>query len=119
MSVIFDGVTLTGAYAGNEAEVAKEFRSGISLFISYTKGDETTMEIKIEFSPQSDTEGAEDWYQETSDSGGTITLFERQFTGTGLYKVDVPGTPKEDKIRISVKGTGGGPTGTVSIDASA
>lgn len=84
--------------------------------VRYTKGDETSLQMKVETS----VDNGVTWDQQTveSVSGGTITptLAERSYTVSGNYAGNV--TPvKAEIIRFSVKATAGTPTGTVTIIA--
>lgn len=88
----------------------------LGIFVEYTKGDETSLQLKIE----SSIDGGATYAQQTAEatSGGTVTvtLAERTFVGTGNYWVIV--TPiKAYQIKISVKTTAGTPTGTVGVRA--
>lgn len=92
----------------------------LGINIAYTKGGETTISMKVEVS----TDGGTTWYQQTTEtpSGGTISvaLGERSYTGTGNYsttvspiKVATSDTGSKGQIRVSLKGVGGTPSGTV------
>lgn len=88
----------------------------LGILVKYTKGDETSLQVKVESSIDAGTT----YGQQTAESasGGTITvsLAERTFTATGNYWITI--TPfKADTVKISSKMTGGTPTGTVGIDA--
>lgn len=90
----------------------------IGVLVKYTKGDENSIQVKIE----SSIDGGTTYGQQTVETatGGTVTpsLAERTFTATGNYWFLV--NPfKADTVKISVKSTGGTPTGTVGIDALA
>lgn len=47
---IFDAVALTAAYAANQVEQPRENKTTTFLWIDYTKGDETSMELLVEYS---------------------------------------------------------------------
>lgn len=94
----------------------------VGLMVSYTKGDETSIELKVE----SSIDGGSTFYQQItqSPSGGTITIV------PGIYSITAASYPsgtsnitfvispiKGDVLRVSVKSTGGTPTGTVGITA--
>lgn len=88
----------------------------VGVNVLYTKGDETSLQVKLEISIDG---GATFAQQETETiSGGTITatLAERSYSTTGNYAFTVSPV-KGDQIKISVKMTGGTPTGTVGIQA--
>lgn len=88
----------------------------LGVLVKYTKGDENSIEVKVE----SSIDGGTTYGQQVAEtaSGGTITssLAARTFSATGNYWFLV--NPfKADTVKISVKSTGGTPTGTVGIDA--
>ena len=88
----------------------------LGILVQYTKGDETSLEVKVESSIDAGTIYAQQTVE--SATGGTITvsLAERQFIATGNYWIVIHPF-KSDTVKISVKMTGGTPTGTVGIDA--
>lgn len=75
----------------------------LQLYVDFTKGSLTSLELKIEFSPD-----ATNWYQETTlaVSGGTQTVTVSEYTTTsgGSFRLEVP--IKDKFIRVSGKGTG-------------
>ena len=93
----------------------------IGLEVTYTKGDETSIEIKVESSIDAGTTYAQQVTQSTS--GGTTTLAPAIYTMTAASAATVQVftiiiTPiKGDIIKVSTKATGGTPTGTVGIKA--
>ena len=106
---------LTGSYVAGTVFSSDE-HNALGIMVSYTKGDETSLDMKIEAS----IDGGTTYAQQTVEaaSGGTITPSPaiRQFTATGNYWV-VISPIKAQLIKISVKATGGTPTGTVGISA--
>lgn len=123
--VIANGVTLTDTYQAATVMSIDE-HNFLGLLVKYTKGDETTMELKVEVS----VDGGTTWYRQTVESptGGSIavTAAERVYTGTGNYATNitplkVPMTPTgsaKGQIRVSYKGTGSTPTGTLTLTAT-
>lgn len=104
---------LTSAYV-EAGRVGLDVHNYVGWTVRYTKGDETSLQMKIETSIDSGVT----WDQQTVESvtGGTITvtLAERSYTASGNYAGNV--TPvKAGIMRFSVKATGGTPTGTVTI----
>lgn len=86
--------------------------------LKYVKGDETTIELKLEFSHTVDLPGAEVWHQETEFSAAApavASLKERQFSATGNYLIPIQQIGGVDKLRVSVKRTGGTGTGIVTV----
>lgn len=106
---------LTGAYV-EAGRVGLEHHNYVGWTVRYTKGDETSLQMKVETS----VDAGVTWDQQTveSVSGGTITptLAERSYTVSGNYAGNVTPT-KAQIIRFSVKATAGTPTGTVTIIA--
>lgn len=105
----------TGAYvAGTVVGMSKH--NALAVEITYTKGDETSLQVKIEAS----IDGTNYFQQVTeSTSGGTITdtAGERSFSATGNYALFISPI-RANSVRISVKATAGTPTGTVGIKAT-
>lgn len=91
----------------------------VGVQIAYSKGDETSVQVKVELSIDG---GLTYGQQETeSVSGGTITatLGERSYGASGTYAF-ILNPLKGDLLKISVKATGGTPVGgTVGIKAVA
>lgn len=89
-------------------------KNQVILLVNFTKGSLTSMEMKIDFSPDSVT-----YYQETSlaisGGTGTVSLFEYTFTATGTYRIAVP--IKDRYMKVSVKGTGTATSSLCQIDA--
>lgn len=106
---------LTGSYVAGTAFSVDE-HNFLGILVDYTKGDETSMQLKIE----SSIDGGTTYGQQVAEatSGGTITpsLAERTFSATGKYWVVVHPL-KADAIKISAKATGGTPTGTLAVSA--
>lgn len=87
------------------------------ILVKYTKGDETSIQLKIETSSDDGTTYGQQ-SAEGSPSSGNIAIDSayRTFTATGNYWITVHPL-KADTVKISVKSTGGTPTGTVGVDA--
>jgi hypothetical protein len=106
---------LTGSYV-EAGRVGLDTQNFVGYTIRYTKGDETSLQMKIETS----VDGGTTWDQQTTEiaTGGSIavTLAERTYTGSGNY-AGIVSPIKADVIRFSVKATAGTPTGTVTIIA--
>lgn len=106
---------VTGSYVAGTV-FGMDRQNYLGVLIQYTNGDETSLEVKIETS----VDGGITYGQQTAESasGGTVAvdLAERQFDASGNYWVIV--SPLIcDRVRISVKATGGTPTGTCAITA--
>lgn len=86
--------------------------SSMYVYVTYTKGTETSAELKFEYSPDGTI-----WGQETAISiySGTSTdrLLEHSISATGVYVYQIP--VMGFKFRVSAKGTGT-VSGTMKID---
>jgi hypothetical protein len=106
---------ITGSYVAGTIFSTDE-HNFLGILVEYTKGDESTLQIKVE----SSIDGGTTYGQQTAEvaTGGAIatTLAERTLTGTGNYWI-VINPIKADTIKISSKATGGTPTGTSKITA--
>lgn len=105
---------LTTSYvAGTVIEDTHDFTQ-LVLLIDFTKGSLTSLEIKVEFSPDNTT-----FYQETAEvvSTGTSTmsLLEHTTTATGKYRILIP--INDRFVKVSVKGTGTVTSSSVTVDA--
>jgi len=105
---------LTGAYvAGNV--VSMDRQNYVGILVRYVKGDKTSLNVIVESSID---EGATFGRQATlTTSGGivSVALSQYDFVATGNYWI-VISPMLVDRVRISVRATGGTPTGTVGID---
>lgn len=107
--------TLTSSYVAGTVFSSDEHNT-LGILVQYTKGDETSMQMKVE----SSIDGGTTYGQQTVEAaaGGTITpsLAERTFSASGNYWVLI--SPfKADTVKISVKATDGTPTGTCALTA--
>lgn len=90
------------------------------LYIAFTLGSLTSLQVKVEFSPDNGVT----WYQESVGSIGTIGspttetdgVLEHSFSATGNYRLPV--NIADDQIRVSVKGTGTVAGSAVAITAA-
>src|SRR5262245_19396771 len=113
--VVRASATLTGSYVAQTDTLHYSETGDASQLVylnNYTKGDETSASVKVEFSADKST-----WYQETfssiSSGTDTLTLGEHTMSATGKYVLYVPSCMPF--TRISCKATGGTPTGTMAI----
>lgn len=81
------------------------------LYIDYTKGSEDSLEIRVEESlVDDDNPGTEMYFQETIvDNDGLTTLFVFQLKTSGKYRIPIQLGESEDRMRVSVRGTGATP----------
>ena len=94
---------LTTSYVAGTVISNVAHNDQLMLYISFTIGSLTSLQLKIEFSYDGVT-----YYQETNGSGSgqtiTQTLAEHTWAATGNYRIPVP--IKDRYIKISAKGTG-------------
>jgi len=104
--VIRESSILTNSYVATDIiwdeEIRLTERNQLVLYIDFTIWSLTSMELKVEFSPNEI-----DWYQESSqlvDSWiATIDLKEYVFDWTWKYRLAIP--IKDKFLRVSAKGT--------------
>lgn len=110
--VVRADTTLTGSYVAGTV-VNSIDASQINVLVDWTKGDETSIEVKFEFSPDAETT----WYQEVSESisgtTATASLLEHSMSDDGNYMFELPVSAND--FRVSIKATGGTPDGTAAI----
>ena len=115
---IFDNVTLTNSFVS--VTVDKTNRGDGFLNVNYTKNTETSMQIKIEFSNIFD-QGVNFFQQSVIDkstpAASTVQVIEYTMNATGLYRIPYESVSSENKMKVSVKSTGGTTQGTVTVDA--
>lgn len=106
--VIRDAAILTNSYVASivrwiDDNLNLTDKNQVILYLDFTIGSLTSLEIKAEFSPDNVT-----FYQETSidiTSGtGTVNLFEYTITASGQYRLAIP--VKDKYMKVSAKGTG-------------
>lgn len=118
--LIKDTTALTSSYVAGTVASFDEHNM-IGLEVTYVKGDETSLQIKVESSIDNGTTYGQQVTQ--SASGGTTTIApnEYSFAAASMASTQVMNiliNPiKGDHIKVSFKATGGTPTGTVKIRA--
>jgi len=116
--LVFNDISLTDDYADNQADIEKLNVSRVYLYVEYTKGDEASCELQVEFTHKDYDEGAEVWFVPSSvneTTGAVAIIPEWQMTGAGKFRIPLLSISKEHKMRISAKATGGTPTGKLSL----
>jgi len=115
------GSPLTANFADNSRVGRLAGGSGVGqmfLYVEYTKGDETAMEIEARFSSAEDAPPGETFFTETivADTG-LVGKFAFSIASTENFRIPLQFGRSEDYVEISVRGTGGaGPfTGTANI----
>lgn len=106
---------LTNSYVSGTVIGPVEKFNQLLLFVTFTLGSLTSLELKIEFSNDNST-----WFQEVTEavSGATITnnLAERTTTVTGNRLIPI--AVKAPYIKVSAKGTGTVTSSSLTIDAA-
>lgn len=115
-------VVATVMSAGPQGE-----HNALGLLVTYTKGDETSIDIKVESTndPTDTASGSVNWYQQVTQntSGGATTLAPANYSMTSASAATVQNftiiiSPvKGTMYRISVKCTSGSSVGTYSLNA--
>ncbi len=118
--VIKATTTLTASYVAGTVASFDE-HNAIGLEITYVKGDETSMEIKVEDSIDGGTVYGQEVAKATSGGTTTVTPNEYSFTAASMASTQIMSlliTPvKGDHVKVSFKKTGGSAPGTVAIRA--
>lgn len=124
--VIFSGPTttiLTTYNAVAQAELELRSRGQILVDVDYTPGDETTIELLLEFSPDIDypvtvPATGTDYYAYAECTAGVVSVLEFQLvaaTGVQKLRIPIPLLHQERVMRLSVKRTGGSDAGAGSV----
>lgn len=108
------------------AIISTDEANALCVDLTYTHGDETSIQVKVESTNDSGTlTNTSNWYQQVTQtaSGGTATIT------PAIYSMTAAGLPTTQKFtfiinpikgtgfRVSVQATGGTPTGTYSVQA--
>ena len=106
---------LTNSYVAGTVISDLEGLNQLTLYVAFTIGSLTSLEVKVEFSPDGTT-----FYQETFEalSAGTATdsLGEHTMAATGNYRIPIP--IQCHSVRVSAKGTGTVTASSCTIDAT-
>lgn len=95
---------LTDAYvAGTVISNATTART-LTVFLDFTKGSLTTLEVKVEQSIDDSSYFQDTWSSDPTAGVITNSVVVHQFDATGKYNFTVPALANH--IKISVKGTG-------------
>ena len=102
-----DAVLTTSYVAASQLDVSG--CEGVTIFVKYTLGSLTSVEVKVETSPDdSDTAaGSSDWAQSTA-LDGTLREYTRS-DASGVIPIQIPengAVLSSLKVRAQVKGTG-------------
>lgn len=97
-----------------EAVQAGAGRDQIALLIDYDKGNETSCELKIQFSDTFEfTDVYEDSYTTTQGGESTIEARNYKLEATGKHRILIPSAGLY--WRVQAKATGGTPDGTLGL----
>ena len=102
---------LTGSYVKIGSEMTVEGATTVFLHLYWTKGDETSIEIKAEYSLVSDGTTSQPSTVTTSAAESTIQVESFKFS-TATDNIVVPFGVQGRFINLYIKATGGTPTGT-------
>lgn len=123
-TVVAASTLLTSSYVAG-AIISTDEANALCIDIVYAKGDETSIQIKVEGTNDTGTlNSSSNWYQQItqSASGGTITIAPGIYSMVATSAATVQNFTilinpvKGTGFRISVQATGGTPTGTYSIN---
>ena len=113
--------TITDSFAGQTGELILLSRAQLMLLVNHTSGDETSLELLLEFSPSVTrpvavpATGVDYYVTSTVALGGTIAQDVVVLDTTGKYRIPFPLVRQERIMRISVKRTGGTDAGAGSV----
>lgn len=125
ITTALSGVTLTSAYSGNQSSAVEVGYGVMAILVSYTKGTEASVELKLEYSDENSATPVT-WYVPTASNGTDMSEILSVST-TGDYEVSVsmitgpdaqmgPIPPGVRRLRISAKATTPGSVpGTVTV----
>lgn len=120
LNAVTDALAASGTYQGTANNVSAVGWEYVVFVFDYTKGDETTLQIRPEGSPDDGSTWVPLGYQAAQGSGvSELTKDILQITGT-LRVATRPMSCKGYKlVRCSLNTTGGTPTGTCVVTATA
>ena len=113
--------TLTADYADNRRLANLPDVIQYFLYIDYTKGSETALEIRVEVScVEDDNPATEGYYVETiADNDGYVEQFIFKLTESDKYRIPLQVGEGEDRVRVAVRGAGTPPfSGTAVLHFS-
>lgn len=103
------GTSITTSYVLIGSETLVENVGSMFLHIHYTKGDETTIEIKAEYSNSASGTLSQSTIITTAGATSVIEVVEYQFAGSDNFSI--PFGAEGSHVRFFIKSTGGN-TGT-------
>lgn len=107
---------LTGSYALVGSEIRVDGATTAFLHLYWTKGDETSVEVKTEFALRSGGTTAQETVSTTTSAAGISTVKAADYTfSTATDNIIIPIRIQGRYLNIYVKTTGGTPTGTFGM----
>ena len=106
------GQALTGSYVTFGGVISASGYDQLSLIIAFTKGDETQLDFRVQFS---DTIGFTVAYERIvtdTDATGLSNVLDNPYKRTSSGNMEVPIAIRGHFLRVQFKATGGTPTGT-------
>lgn len=122
--VIAANTTLTSSFVPGTL-ISTDEGNALCLDFIYIKGDETSIQIKVEGTNEINASSASNWYQQVTStaSGGTVTIAPASYSMTAAsaaatQKFTILVNPvKGTAFRVSVQCTGGSVVGSISCQA--
>lgn len=106
------GQALTSSYVAFGGVISASGYDLLSLLINYTKGDETNLDFKVQFSDTIDFTTAYERIITSTDATGVSDCLTNTFKRTSTGAIEVPVNLRGHYLKVLFKATGGTPTGT-------
>lgn len=105
---IADG-ELTDAYIAANTKLAKLDESKkVFLYVEYTKGAETDLELRLSLANGDINDNAKLFQDQEVAADGTVTPRTYTLTGSGLYRIPLDVAPSERLLEVAARGVGAG-----------
>lgn len=110
------GTALTGSYALVGVEMQVDGATEANLHLYWTKGDETSVEVKVEFALRSGGTQAQETISTGTSAAGQETVKTRDYSfNTAADNIIIPVDVRGRFLNVYIKATGGTPTGTFGM----
>lgn len=106
---------LTSSYVTQGDIITGAGYEQLVLIIDYTKGDETSLDFKVQYSDTKLFTDVLDSIVLSTDATGISTVLTNTFTVTATKKFTLPIAMEGLYWRFQAKATGGTPTGTINV----
>lgn len=104
-----------GTVAGNDLTYNATAHSiGGFIYLTYTKGDETSTQIGISYQRKKPNDTG--YYSHVTSYAGTLQATSYSLTDTGNYRIPYTFGQNEAYMKLTFSNTGGTPTGTLAVD---